>query len=527
MSLSIYASKKNYELVKEKLIILSCLSFFLSSIFGYLSYFLFRKPQNLEKRLQEKSKELLNSRELFRINSELLSSVLESPQNIVIFSLDRFYNYIAFNENYRRLVGDLYGIPIRKGMNVFDVVPKKNRALLMVNYNRALNGESFDFIQEIVGQDLKNHYWQNWFSPIKDNHNNIIGLTVFSINITKRIKAETELKRNEGRLRTLISSSPYCIHELDVKGRIVSINKAGVEMFKLDSPDQLIGRYYPVLIGKNHSTMIDHLLRKTIIGESTIFEFSTGENHYQSQMIPLKNEDNIVVRIMGITQDITERKKSEAFIENSLKEKTTLLAEIHHRVKNNLAIVSGLLELQKVEVDDNRLSAIFDQSINRIISIAMVHELMYNTEDLSSVNVDTYLHKLVPAISATMQYRNQHVEFKLDVIHYKLNINQAIPLGLLLNELITNSFKYAFNDNTNNIISIKLETFRKGLKVRYSDNGQGFPEGINFKNPINLGLNLIHAQLKQLDAEFTVDTDCKFNLEFEFATTNRGSHSNF
>lgn len=73
-----------------------------------------------------------------------------------------------------------------------------------------------------------------------------------------------------------------------MKGRIVSINKAGVEMFKLDSPDQLIGRYYPVLIGKNHSTMIDHLLNKTLTGESTIFEFSTGENHYQSQMIPFK-----------------------------------------------------------------------------------------------------------------------------------------------------------------------------------------------------------------------------------------------
>ena len=251
------------------------------------------------------------------------------------------------------------------------------------------------------------------------------------------------MKRNEGRLRTLISSSPYCIHELDVEGRLISINKAGIEMFKLDSPDQLIGRYYPVLIGKNHSTMIDHLLNKTLTGESTIFEFSTGENYYQSQMIPLKNEDNVVVRIMGITQDITERKKSEAFIENSLKEKTTLLAEIHHRVKNNLAIVSGLLELQKVEVNDKQLSDIFDQSINRIISIAMVHELMYNTEDLSSVYVDTYLHKLVPAISATMQYRNQHVEFNLDITHYKLNINQAIPLGLLLNELITNSFKYA------------------------------------------------------------------------------------
>jgi PAS domain S-box-containing protein len=519
--------KKDYELVKEKLVILCFFSFILSSIFGYLSYFLFRKPQKLEKILQQKSKELLNSREQFRVNSELLTSVLESPQNIVIFSLDRFYNYVAFNDNYRKLIDDLYGIPIRKGMNVFDVVPKKNRALLMVNYNRALNGESFDFTQEIVGQDLKNYFWQNWFSPIKDNHKHIIGLTVFSMNITKRIKAEAELKRNEGRLRTLISSSPYCIHELDVEGRLISINKAGIEMFKLDSPDQLIGRYYPVLIGKNRSTMIDHLLNKTLTGESTMFEFSTWENYYQSQMIPLKNEDNVVVRIMGITQDITERKKSEAFIENSLKEKTTLLAEIHHRVKNNLAIVSGLLELQKVEVNDKQLSDIFDQSINRIISIAMVHELMYNTEDLSSVYVDTYLHKLVPAISATMQYRNQHVEFKLDITHYKLNINQTIPLGLLLNELITNSFKYAFNTNTNNIISIELETFRQGLKVRYCDNGQGFPEEIDFNNPINLGLNLIHAQLKQLDADYTVDTDCKFNLEFEFMTTDRGSHSNF
>ena len=83
------------------------------------------------------------------------------------------------------------------------------------------------------------------------------------------------------------------------------------------------------------------------------------------------------------------------------------------------------------------------------------------------------------------------------------------------------------NNKHNNIISIELETFRQGLKVRYCDNGQGFPEEIDFNNPINLGLNLIHAQLKQLDADYTVDTDCKFNLEFEFMTTDRGSHSNF
>jgi PAS domain S-box-containing protein len=481
----------------------------------------------LEKLLLEKSEELLSSREEFRKNSELLTSVLESPQNIVIFSLDRFYNYIAFNENYRELTEELFGIPIREGMHVFDVVPKKNRALLMVNYNRALNGESFEFVQEIVGQDLEIHYWQNWFSPIRDKNDNIIGLTVFSIDITQKIKAEKELERNEGRLSTLISNSPYCIHELDVEGRLISINEAGVQMFNLENPDQLIGRYYPVLIGKKHSPMVDKLLNQTLLGEPTSFEFDTSDKHYLAQMIPLKNEDDVVVRVMGITQDITERKKSEAFIENSLKEKTTLLAEIHHRVKNNLAIVSGLLELQKVEVDDDRLSAIFDQSINRIISIAMVHELMYNTHDLSSVNVHAYLEKLIPAISATMQNRKQNVEFDLNIIQYKLNINQAIPLGLLLNELITNSFKYAFNGSGNNKISIRLNAKDDDLKVRYHDNGRGFPKDVDFMAPKNLGLNLIHAQLQQLDADFNADTNKKFNLEFQFAATERGSHSNF
>ncbi len=524
---NLYGSKIDQSSAINLFIVISGISFLISAVLGYLSFQLFKKPFELEELIKEQSKELFNSREQFKKNSELLTSVLESPQNIMIFSLDRFYNFIAFNENYYELTEELFGIPIREGMNVFDVVPKKNRALLMVNYNRALNGESFDFIQEIVGQDLENHYWQNWFSPIKDGNGSIIGLTVFSIDITQRIEAENELERNEDRLKTLISSSPYCIHELDIEGRLISINEAGVQMFNLHSPDQLIGRYYPVLIGKKHSTMVDKLLSQTLKGEPTEFEFSNGENYYLSQMIPLKNEDDIVVRVMGITQDITERKKSEAFIENSLKEKTTLLAEIHHRVKNNLAIVSGLLELQKVEVDDDRLSAIFDQSINRIISIAMVHELMYNTHDLSSVNVHAYLEKLIPAISATMQNRKQNVNFDLDIIQYKLNINQAIPLGLLLNELITNSFKYAFNGSGNNKISIKLKAENDDLKVRYHDNGQGFPDGIDFNVPINLGLNLIHAQLQQLDAEFTADTHKQFELEFQFAATERGSHSNF
>jgi PAS domain S-box-containing protein len=522
----LYAAYRNDSNAWYSFLFIGGFSLLVSILCGFLSYKLFQKPYELEDLIDEQSKKLLESREQFKQSSELLTSVLESPQNIAIFSLDRDYNYISFNKNYRRMVQDSYGVPVKKGMNIFDVVPKKSRALLMVNFNRALNGEAFEFIQENVDPDMNVQYWQSWFSPIRDRKENIIGLTVFSIDITQRVEAEQTIERNERRLRTLISNSPYCIHELDVEGRLISINEAGAEMFKMNNPEEYIGHYYFSLMKNGFRETSEHLFNKTLLGESTDFEFDDGENYFESLFIPLRNDDDVVIRVMGITQDVTERKQSEAFVENSLREKTTLLAEIHHRVKNNLAIVSGLLELQKGEVDDDRLSAIFDQSINRIISIAMVHELMYNTQDLSSINVHAYLEKLVPAISATMQNRIQNVDIDIDIEEYRLNINQAIPLGLLLNELITNSFKYAFKNRENNRISIHLVVQDESLKVVYADNGPGFPEEIDFEKPRNLGLNLIHAQLQQLDAAYVADTKNTFELRFSFKVQGRGSHSN-
>lgn len=120
-----YGSKVDQSSPKNIFLYISSLSLLIGILFGYLSYKLFKKPFELEALIQEQSQELFDSKEQFRKNSELLTSVLESPQNIMIFSLDRFYNYIAFNENYYVLTEELFGIPIREGMNIFDVVPKK------------------------------------------------------------------------------------------------------------------------------------------------------------------------------------------------------------------------------------------------------------------------------------------------------------------------------------------------------------------------------------------------------------------
>ena len=381
------------------LIVQSLILLFMSSLIGYLSFKLFEKPIELEMLLQERGLELFESRNQFKKNSELLGSILASPQNIIIYSLDMDENYIAFNRNYEELVKKYFDLNVQIGISPLDLYPSNMSKALKENLNRTLKGDSFNIEQEVIDQNNQITFWENWYSPIQDKNGAILGVTVFSVDITKRVNAE--------------------------------------------------------------------------------------------------------------------------------KEKTTLLTEIHHRVKNNLAIVSGLLELQKGEVDDQRLKAIFDQSINRIISIALVHELMYNNEDLSSIDVSIYLKKLIPAVTATMQNKAQNVQFELKIDKHELNINEAIPLGLLLNELITNSFKYAFNGSKGNLVDLALRSKENKVYITYYDNGRGYPEWVDFNNPKTLGLNLIHAQLNQLGASYTVDTTNKFTLNFDFNSRSRGSHSNY
>lgn len=358
--------------------------------------------------------------------------------------------------------------------------------------------------------------WYN--SVVKDSSGEIITVMSLVEDVTEKKKVEEQIKQSEKRYRTLISNSPYCIHEIDLSQRISSMNKAGLEMMEIDKEEDIIGSLYGETVEKEEEfKRICNLFKLALKGESLEFEIEVGEGKYfLSSFIPILNNENEVQRVMGITQDITERKKSAEIIKNSLKEKTTLLSEIHHRVKNNLAIVSGLLQLQMNEVKDEKVTIAFEQSINRIISIAMVHELMYKSPNLSSINVHSYLEMLIPAITASILDERKNIDFNIEIEEYELNISEAIPIGLLLNELITNSCKYAFNESKDGCITIKLSGKENELTILYEDNGNGFDKDKDFNTPKNLGLNLIHAQLQQLHAEYQVDTNSRFKLEFTF-----------
>lgn len=213
--------------------------------------------------------------------------------------------------------------------------------------------------------------------------------------------------------------------------------------------------------------------------------------------------------------NIVERGLQQFYIKENI---DLQLAEIHHRVKNNLTIITCLLELQINELKDEPSRNQFRQSINRINSIAKVHELIYESEDMASVDIKEYLEKIIPAIQATLRSKelDLHIDFSFEIPSHKLKVNQAIPLGLIFNELITNSFKYAFEDTDHPKISILMQSDGNRLTFTYEDNGKGFERTESFNQTKKLGLTLVHLQLQQLESVYTVDSDQKFKLSFTF-----------
>ena len=231
---------------------------------------------------------------------------------------------------------------------------------------------------------------------------------------------------------------------------------------------------------------------------------------------PILNDGETIL-IAGSLTDITDRKRAQTAISESLKEKETLLAEIHHRVKNNLAVVASMMQMQAHITDDENLSLNLIDSVLRIKSMANIHEHLYQSKSFVDINFSENIKVLVSNILNTMQL-NTDIDLSFRCDEVLLNVNQAIPCSLIVNEVITNSIKHAFKNRDNGEITIKL--FQKGeqiiLKIR--DNGVGLPSGFSIEATQSLGLQLIRTLSEQLRAEyeFLPDTNgCSFQLQFE------------
>jgi two-component sensor histidine kinase len=193
-----------------------------------------------------------------------------------------------------------------------------------------------------------------------------------------------------------------------------------------------------------------------------------------------------------------------------MQEKENLLKEVHHRVKNNLQTVSSLLSLQSRNIDNGPMKGLLKGTQNRVIAMAMVHEMLYMRKDISHIEYKSYVQELSEYLIRSIKGVDNAIDLKIDIPDIKLGIDTAIPLGLLINEVLTNALKYGISDEQAGEIHISMQKLDNNEYIlEIGDNGVGFPENINYKNTKSLGLKLIHNLTRQLRGTIEKDQSKK------------------
>lgn len=266
--------------------------------------------------------------------------------------------------------------------------------------------------------------------------------------------------------------------------------KQGPYEIRIDSPDGLIW------VDVRVSTLYDD--RHQLSGRLVVLRDITERRQAEEE---LKRSN------MSLQVEVEERKIAEGKLEGSLKEKDLLLKEIHHRVKNNLQIISSLLSLQTMKTNNEYTVAAFRESQNRIKSMALIHEKLYMSKDFSRIDFNDYVHSLTLSLHKSYSANDtvNRVLRHIDIDDVSLGIDSAIPCGLIINELVSNSLKYAFQDRSDGMISISLKKNDETYTLTVRDNGPGLPAGMDFRSTDTLGLQLVVMLTGQLKGNIEHD----------------------
>jgi len=263
---------------------------------------------------------------------------------------------------------------------------------------------------------------------------------------------------------------------------------------------------------KNNLSKLVPAIERALKERSELLERRKAEEKlktaYKDMEVRIQNRtrelSQINQRLLG---EIAERKLVEEALNKSIKEKDVLLKEIHHRVKNNLQIVSSLLSLQSQYVNEPGSVELFKESQSRIISMALIHEKLYQTGDLTRINLSEYANELIGDLFRSYSVNTHLVKYQIESKNILLDINTAIPCGLIINELVTNSIKHAFPDNRSGEIKIDIQCHDGNCILKIADNGVGFPDDLDINDVKTLGLQLVTSLTKQLDGTIKLDRE--------------------
>jgi len=320
-------------------------------------------------------------------------------------------------------------------------------------------------------------------------------------------RSADQMERQWRSFDTLLSHTPDHVWQFDRNGRFIYANRsmlnrwgktkessADAKVFDLDLPVEVAFAFQNQLsqVIKDRHPARREVEFIDLQGKTVCFEYI---------LTPILAHNGTVEWVAGISRDITERKSAENSLKNSLDEKTALLREVHHRVKNNLQIISSLLAMQASKLEDESSRAHLTDSERRVMSMALVHEQLYSHDEMASIDLAAYVRSLASHIFSS-QNQSGAVQCRFDLAPTILTVEQAIPCGLILNELITNALKYAYPRGGSGEVTVKVASDSTSVTLGVHDYGVGLPVDLDMMQ--TLGLHLIHLLAQQLCGEVEV-----------------------
>lgn len=339
------------------------------------------------------------------------------------------------------------------------------------------------------------------------------------VDIDSQKKLEEALKKSERTFRELIERANDGIAIIQDK-KFKYVNKKLTEMHGYPA-GEMCGDYFHHYISEaEKSKVIDRNQRRTK-GESVPTIYQSEILTKKGKTIPVEFNAGMVTyngkpANLVLVRDITERKKAEDILKKSLKEKDVLLREIHHRVKNNMQIMSSLLRLQAAGTKDKMAKKILQESRGRIYTMALVHEKLYQSKDLSNIDMGRYIQVFVPHLFHTFDASAQKISLHMQCESVELDITRAIPCGLIINELVSNAIKHAFPGDRKGKMCIDLCREKGKIIFGVKDNGVGLPEHVDVRQSETMGFQIVNDLVKQLRADMKIISENGIKFEIDF-----------
>ncbi|HUK92694.1 MAG TPA: PAS domain S-box protein, partial [Methanomicrobiales archaeon] len=379
----------------------------------------------------------------------------------------------------------------------------EDRATVLERYSRRVAGEDIpaDYDFRFVG-DQGLVTWVH-LSAVRITWNGRPATLNFLIDVNERRKMEQEIRESEEMFRNPVERSPVGVFLIQ-DGLAKYINPKLAEMAGY-SREEMLNRPFDLSIHPDDVDRVKAEVDRLLRGETTSahIEYRGRGKDGSVGMVEAYGSSMLVEgrpAVYGTIVDVTDRKELENRIRESLQEKEVLLKEIHHRVKNNMQVISSLLSVQAQNIRDPEVRGLFNESQNRIRSIALVHELLYRSDNLDQIEYGAYLKKMFLPLFESYSIDQRKVSMAIDAKDVMITIEKAVPCSLIVNELISNSLKHAFPGDRRGEIRIGFRLDAEGGRylLDYRDDGVGVPPGFDVKAATTLGMRLVHGLTRQL-----------------------------